>query len=93
MDDYFLTVGIAWCHVANKKDHDSGFHSSLLLRLKDEKKPQDIKRITSIPANIWNLDAGVSEYSGQHQNLTLKLISLQGKRKVKGVKTFIKPVK
>lgn len=92
MDAYFLTVGIAWCHVANKKEHDSSFHSCLLLRLKDEKKPHEIKRITSIPANIWKLDAGVPAYSRQHQNLPLLNLSAFG-GKVKGVKTFIKPVK
>lgn len=78
MDASFLTVGIVWCHFANKKEHDSSFHSCLLLRLKDEKTPQDIKRIPNTPANICNLDAAVPEYSRQCQNLPLLNLSAFG---------------
>lgn len=49
---------------------------------KMKKNPHEIKRITSIPANIWKLDAGVPEYSRQHQNLPLlNLPAFGGKEK------------
>lgn len=32
----------------------------------------------NIPANIWNFDADVPEYSGQHQNLPLLILPAFG---------------